>query len=519
MSQKSIIKIAKGLAIFSILFVITIACKKDVNDIGSDFLEGEKFETGIFRGTKLLAFTSQNEKVVSSRSSLNLLGAYKDNVFGTTISSFGAQLGLGSTNPDFGTNPKIDSVILTMPYLGKEDTKTVKDSDGNDSIVSFINYVTDSVYGDALMPMHIQISEMNKFMHPDTTYYSNVDLPTVGSPLYEDQNFIANFNEISLLSYLYDDEGNVDSTIVTTLPAAFRAHLDKDYFQSKIIDMQGSSVLDNNSNFISYMNGLVFNTTSTDGAIFSFNLLSGTSIEIFYTNEDLDDEGEALPQQRFSLYFGSNYARVNKYEFDRSTITDPGSTLLAQLAGDTLEGSDAIYLQGMSGLEGNIKLFSDEEQLQALRDSNWVINEASLTFRVTENKESAVSVPYKLYIFNRDSIDGGDWRIIDEYRDQLAFGGSMREDPYMFGGDNRYYKFRITGLIHELLNGKTEQTVEGVDSQVYPYNYPIRLISVSGTESTSRVKLNSNIVDGNNPDVKNLRLEIKYSKKNSEIEE
>ena len=507
MNRYSISKIARALAIFTISLFVLESCKKELSTIGSEFLKDEMFGTGIFRSVSMKAFTTEDNTVVTSKSVHNLLGSYQDPIFGMVRSTFGIQLSLSVDAPDFGTNPIIDSVILTMPYLGR----SIGDS--------IINYETDSIYGNRTIPMQIKISEMIKFLHPDSTYYSNIEIPA-GPQIYENLNFVSNLDSLTLLRDELDEDGK-DTTIVTKIPAAFRVPLDNTYFQEKILNQQGTSVLADNANFIPYMNGLLYSTTSTDGAVYTFDMYNGTSLMIYYKNEDKDEDGDPLPQQTYSLLFESTFARVNKYEFDR---TNADASLLAQLGGDTLEGSDAIYLQGMSGLEGNVKLFTDEDQLKALRDSNWLINQADLVYRVSYDNGDAVAPPYRLLMANVDSLVVGDYRLIDQVVEPIAYDGALRSDQTILGGgETRYYKFRITNHVAAILDGELVLNSEGnptFDEDGNPIivyddskNYGIKLIALTGKESPSRVKLNSNKKPISSPDAKNLFLEIKYSTK------
>lgn len=459
-----------------LLLFFFFSCEKQEYSVGTNFLDGEKFGAGIYRDAKIISYTTRREKIVTSSSTKNLLGAYKDAIFGTTIASFGIQLDLEKTEPDFGKNAKVDSVVLTMPYLGRVESEE-------------INYDTDSIYGNKNTAMSIKIFELDKLLIPDSLYYSNVDLMTKGSPLYETSNFVANFDSISV-----GDK---------KIPAAFRVKLDKNFFQSLILDNQGNVELADNGNFIKAFNGLAFTTTSTDGAIYTFDMYSpSTSLVIYYKNEDVDAEGKSLGTQEFELIFNNRLSRVNKYEFDLSTITDPNSTLASQLAGDTLNGVDAIFIQGISGLEGTLKLFADSDQLKALRDSNWVINEASLVYRVSDDNGNAVAPPFSLYMYNRDAKDTENFKIIDDLQ-QVSFGGLLNKDPRILSGEDRYYKFRITTHVHKLLNGDIEN-----GKIVYEPNYAIKIVPFSSSQSVARVKINGDKALKNN-----LFLEIRHSKK------
>ena len=503
----SIPKIARSLAIFTITLLSLTSCEKTQNTIGSGFLDGEKFESGIFRGTSLLAYTKEKDKIKTSNSSLNLIGAYKDPIFGSIKSGFGIPMELSVVGPDFGTNPLVDSVILTMPYLGrlKEDVMI---------------YDTDSIYGDKDKAMSFKISELTKFLHPKKTYYSTIDL-TKSEEIYNDPAFQFSADSI-VLTRKDTTKTGADTTIVRKIPASFRARLDEyngtknDYFQRKILDAQGTHVLKTNANFIEYINGLVFETESTDGAIYSFNMFKNTSLYIYYHNDNsFIKDGKPFKSEIFNLKFSPKQARVNKYDFDRSTANQSLQNQLVPTY-DTTKGSDFIYIHGMSGLESKIKLFTNKDQLKALRDSAWIINKAELVYRVADDNGKAAAPPFRLLMANSDSlkVTGADYRIIDYIDEPSAFDGSLRSDATILSDnvEKRYYKFLITNHVAAILDGEIkiddngDYTIEYDDTK----NFDIKLISFSGSQSVSRVKLNST---NNSDKSKKLFLQIHYSKK------
>ena len=502
MNLFSISKIARSLAIFTLALFVLGSCEKKENTIGSGFLDGEKFGSGIYRKAKIIAYTKENEKIRTSGTSVNLIGAYQDVSFGMTKSSFGIQVSLSKEDPSFGTNPIVDSVVLTMPYLGKE-------VDGK------MDYDTDSIFGNKNIPMSFKISQLIEFLHPDSTFYSTVDLPT-SDEIFNNPAFIFSPDSI-ILTRLDTTDTGADTTIVSKIVASFRQKLDNNYFQQNILDLEGSHLLESNSNFITnHINGFVFETESIDGAIYTFNMFKNTSLMIYYKNDDKDVKGKPLPQQEYELKFSNKLSRVNKYEFDRSAA-DP--SLITQLAPgyDDTQGADILYIQGMSGLESAVKLFTDKVQLDTLREENWMINRAELVYRVSDDNGNAVAPPFRLMMANSDSLDveGSDFRIIDYSIDPASFDGYLRSDATILADntEKRYYKFRITNHISAILDGEIKMNDNGDYEVIYDdkTNYEIRLISFSGSTSVSRAKIygTNNTIDK----TKNLFLEIHYSKK------
>jgi len=503
MNLFSISKIARSLAIFTLALFVLGSCEKKENTIGSGFLDGEKFGSGIYRKTKITAFTTERDSIVTSRAKVNLLGVYKDPIFGQIKTSFGLQIGLSEEGPDFGANALVDSVILTMPYLGRVESDK-------------INYETDSIYGDVTIPMDIIISEMGDYLNPSDTYYSFFDLTkNIVTEIDRFDSFIPELDSITL--YGHERDGKVKDT--TTIPASFRVKLDTAYFQRKIINLNKNGIKDyklaEESNFFNYINGLVFDIQGTNGAVITFDMFKNSSLIIYYKNDDTDDKGEPTPPQNFDLKFSNSYASINSYKFDRSSAD---ASLITQIDPNYQQdqGSDYLFLQGMSGLEAEIELFTDRVQLDTLRKENWMINRAELVYRVSDDNGKAVAPPFRLMMANSDSLEvaGADYRIIDYVIEPAAFDGYLRSDVTILSDnvEKRYYKFRLTNHISAILDGEIKMNENGEYEVVYDdkVNYKIKLTSFSGSTSVSRTKMHgTNNIDKS----KNLFLEIHYSKK------
>jgi hypothetical protein len=61
------------------------------------------------------------------------LGAFDESNFGMQKSSYVTQVRLNSYNPDFGTNAKVDSVVLEMKPLYQTATDSVKTNTVDDN--------------------------------------------------------------------------------------------------------------------------------------------------------------------------------------------------------------------------------------------------------------------------------------------------------------------------------------------------------------------------------------------------
>ena len=166
----------------SLLLSILFSCDNDSNEIGSDIVGNDNFETGTPEYYSVKAISQSTGPVETldlnaQSTSINALGIYKNPVFGTTKANLAVQLVMDDTNinPTFDTalNPKIVSAVLTIPYF--IDSKTAN-SDGS-SI-----YTLDSIYGSTNSKIKLKIFE-SKY------YIRDIDPVTQGvQRYYSDQN-------------------------------------------------------------------------------------------------------------------------------------------------------------------------------------------------------------------------------------------------------------------------------------------------------------------------------------------
>ncbi len=153
--------------VFSILLISLLfaSCEDKVTTIGDDFVNSLNLpEPYVVQN-----LVSYNDKISSVQSNgLNnyLLGEFSDDVFGTTNASILSQLELQTTSPDFGEDPVLDSVVLTLPLFSRI---TGFDEDTNKD-----TYDLDSIFGNGTFKL--QVYESNQFLRDiDPSATSNFD--------------------------------------------------------------------------------------------------------------------------------------------------------------------------------------------------------------------------------------------------------------------------------------------------------------------------------------------------------
>src|SRR5690606_3041116 len=87
----------------------------------------------------VIAYTKKLQPVQTNNLPINLLGVYKDPVYGLTTGNFVTQLSPTVLAPDFGEDVVLDSVVLTVPYFSRQ-TGIAENGDST--------YELDSVFGD-----------------------------------------------------------------------------------------------------------------------------------------------------------------------------------------------------------------------------------------------------------------------------------------------------------------------------------------------------------------------------------
>src|SRR5699024_1223382 len=116
---------------------------------------------------------------------------------------------------------------------------------------------------------------------------------------------------------------------------------------------------------------------------------------------------------------------------------------------------DNLYVKGGQGSMAVIELFTDQAQLDSLRQTDWLINEANLTFYVNENAlPPNQDNPERLFIYDlnnnnvlKDYVLDGTSNSSDVVNSRTVHLGRLSKDE----NGNAYYKIRITNYINDII--------------------------------------------------------------------
>lgn len=449
--NKSIGKIAA----ISIVAFSVLGCEQDFESLGSNIIGEPGFNADLYADTPLEVTRVNLPPVQTNNLPVHLLGFYDSQVYGEQTANILTQVSLLQNDPSFGDAPVIDSVVLTIPYFS---TELEPEEDGSRV------YELDSVIGTS--PIKLSVLESGFYLNefdPETgfetrqKYYSDMHPQIVnnltGEVLYEDPSFFPSEKEI--VEYGLNDKGEEDTIYA---PPAMRLKLSKEFFQKKIMDVQGSSQLASVRDFQNYFRGIYLQAEplSGSGSMIMLNLRNeGAGITIYYTSEkvdaaDSDDDDDTTEIVRLPGTFKLGFGPTALNTFQQETPAFEG---------------DNIFLKGGEGSMAVIELFSGpdldgngvSDELDFIRENEWLVNEANLTLYV--NKELMVNEvePERLFLYDlknrRILVD----YILDSPGEQNNPASRSNEShlgPLVRDEDENgiSYKIRLTNHLNNLLN-------------------------------------------------------------------
>lgn len=492
------------------------SCDKDFNSVGSDIVGEDHFKFDIDSTYKIVAFNTATGPVQTNNLPLNSLGVYNNPAFGKTTANFVTQLSLAEVAPAIGNNPKVEEVILYIPYFS---TQKGTNEDGSKE------YTLDSIYGSSKIKLSIYES---RYYLRDFDPNNEFDKQRY----YSDQNAVIDANKGQLLNDSSDEAQNekfVFSSaehIITegeneeTLKPGMRLILNKEFFQQKLFDGTAAEKLVNNNIFHEYLRGLYFQVENAaseiDGIAMSKIDFAGGTITIKY-KEDAATGTEGKVDKTIVLNLKGNTINVFENTY-KSEYTN------ALVASNPTLGDEKLYVKGGEGSVAYIDLF-DDIQLEEIRAKRWLINEANLEFYIDKAEMNGSKEPIRIYLYDTKK----NTPILDYYYDGTTnvrskfnkgiLGGILEKNS---DGKGTKYKIRLTEHINAIVNKDSTNVRLGLVvtedinqiSNAYlktPFGTITRLPAYSVINQLGTVLYGSVATV---PENKKLKLKIYYTKPN-----
>ena len=422
--------------------------------------------------------------------------------------------------------------------LDDEDTETI-----NPNIESTV-YDIDSLIGNINSNFKIKIQELDYFLADFDSdnnfetvkkYYSNDSFieSFAGDILFDDEVEI-NIDEVVIYDVDNPDTEEVDESldVIERLSPRLKIPLDEDFFQSKIIQNEGSSDLLNNENFNKFFKGIIIKAYDFSEPLLLILDYGKASINIKYeydkynkngTDDDTNDDTIDKEIDIFSLNLLGN--QINIFE------NDAVSNEINQNVLSSSENLQRVFLKGGEGLMAEIDLFKDvngNDIVDEIKSNGWLINEANLTFYVDKQKVNQNSVlyePERLFLYNINSK----LPIIDYFLDNSQ-GQKPNENKVIHSGliqldeDNNgvKYKIRISEHVKNIIRNDSINEKLGlvVSSDISNFlntdlknSDGLKYIPIS-----SAVNPLGTVIYGPNPEESNsdkkIKLELYYTKLN-----
>jgi hypothetical protein len=448
---------------FAILINSIISCDNDSNELGSDIIGGNNFETGTPETYDVSAMTQNTGPVETLDLPVNALGIYKNPVFGTLKANVAIQvlMDLSTVNPNFNSllNPQIESVILTIPYFSTA---------GNTNSNGTTPYTLDSIYGPANSKIKLQVFESKYYIRDiDETqeiqkYYSNQnqEFDNVKGEQLNDSDDQSQNNQFVFSAAQLSEPGTVTAEDPNPDPVlsapGMKLNLNKDFFASKIL--ANPEKLINNNVLKEYFRGLYFhveNSGADEGNLAMLNFKAG-KITIKYrqyaTSPTTENPTPETESKSYILYLSGK--SVGFFDTE-STLT---------------QNSDNLYLKGGEGSMAIIDLFGPDtdgdgvaDKLKEIRENKWLVNDASLTFHIDKDAMGNTGEePNRVYLYDLKNKRP----LVDYYSDQTSsskpkyaksvFGGIIKKTD----GRGIFYKVRLTNHIRGLINNADSTNVK-----------------------------------------------------------
>ncbi|WP_298417198.1 DUF4270 domain-containing protein [uncultured Kordia sp.] len=477
-----------------LILVGFIACDDEFSTVGGEIIENNNFTTNLYDETVLDVSNRRMSPVQTNGLPVYQLGKNINGIYGDIMTSLTVQANLvsGNENPEFGEKTQeeedadatdleeeeeVTKVYLNIPYF----SNSTVESDGS------ITTAVDSVYGDRTVPFLLTVKEFTYFLRSvdedgnQQAYYSDEDFSSfTGQTLFQGDVLLSE-DQVEVTEI---DNETGEEVVVETLSPRLRVELDTQFFQERIIDNEGSIKLSNNNVFRAedLFRGLHI-SIGQDSNLLMLLDFQNADIVIEYQYKKLETQGNDDPDDDDIIVQTGSYALSLSSGNIVNTFTPLGTFP------DVEASNDNIYLKGGQGSMAVLDLFGPDndnngiaDQLEEIREENWIINDANLVFHINESEQGSEQDPQRIYLYNMDdNIPLEDYdadltvSATSPGLSKILHGGILERDE---SGEGVRYKIRLTEHINNLVRKDSTNKRLGLVS-----SSDIRIVT-SGRENT-----------------------------------
>ncbi len=379
-----------------ILFLLIIVSCKDSNEfdsytIGDDFIKSET-TISIIDTFDVRLSTFMVDSMVTSNTSIGLVGNYKDDELGIVRAKNFCQLGIKEELYTVDTRDKFDSLTITMRYSG-------------------------AVYGDTTKLQKINVYRLTQELkaREDGNLYNNSSFAHEATPI----------GSITL-----KPEPVNDKNLVIRLSNTWGQEL------FNMIKNKSESV-QTKDKFIKYLPGIVIESETDDGAILSMTL----SDSLFYMTVHASRFDYDFVKSEFVFPAINSNLQFNQIKSDR---TGTNSALITNNSRKNVVSSltgDHSFSQGGIGMFTRIE-FPGLGQLLQMSQKRLLLK-AELILKPEYRSYEKIPLPENLYIYESNRVNA----VLDPLTDSedKALTAKFVLDKLYY--ENTFYQFDITTFI------------------------------------------------------------------------
>jgi hypothetical protein len=432
------------------LFTLT-SCEADADNLGSQFLDGNA-ANGQELSYDVIAYNIDNKDSIRSdaKNLTNaILGAFDEPVFGMHKAAYVTQLRPSAYGTDFGTNPKVDSVVLQIlpSYVTDSVTTTTTtinkvstDQDSTKTVNTYplVKYGRAKIGGNPVK-FKLSVAEVSDFLYDNTkTYFSNQNVTAT--------NVLGSKNIDGFVRGVKITKVG-DNTELLSRDPGIRVSLDKTFFQNKIIAYQGKNELSDAASFIRHFRGLRLSVDESDG--FLLNLNPNTmSVTMYYSNDVTKDNATTRQANTYTFDLGTSNVHFSQFTFNRPSAYATAMGNINKTTGDT-----KLYLQGAGG--NGAEFVIPASTIQALKNV------------YTQNKAGILTAKIRLYsdantwksVFAKPSTFTVLQKDMKQFMDDqtaLAGAGYIRVKATDLDKNPAYYDITITQTVKNIVEKDAE---------------------------------------------------------------